>query len=168
MKFISSNMYRTSLFRLLSFVFMLLLDVSITSSFFRTFKNSFRFFSHALGHLKCCPRFVFFFLGKQRWRSGENTCLLPMWPGWLTFLLVFSGYSGFPLSVHKNQLLPNTISNWNAQTRAYWELKAITSIELIFRDLRERGPEKGWQNVHFYEGKNDGLSTLVPPIWLTI
>ena len=80
----------------------------------------------------------------------------------------FSGYSGFPLSVYKNQLLPNTISNWNAQTGAYWDLKAISSVELIFRDLRERGPEKGWQKVCFYEGKNDGLSTLLPAIWLTI
>ena len=120
---------------------MLLLDVSITSIFFRTFKNSFQIISQVLGHLKCCPRFVFFFLGKQRWRSGKNTCLLPMWHGWLTFLLVFSGYSGFPLSVYKNQLLPNTISNWNAQTRAYFNspesnpLGQITRISFIVNYL---------------------------------
>ena len=53
--------------------------------------------------------------GEQGWRSGANTHLPPMWPGfdsrsrchmWVEFLLgsrlcferFFSGYSGFPLS----------------------------------------------------------------------
>ena len=47
-------------------------------------------------------------VGVQEWRSGESTCLPPMWPGfdsqtvgsvcWFSALHreVFSGYSGFP------------------------------------------------------------------------
>ena len=59
------------------------------------------------------------FCGEQGWRSGENTRLPPMWPGfkswrrrhmWVEFVVgslpcsvrFFSGCSGFPLSL-KNQ-----------------------------------------------------------------
>ena len=57
---------------------------------------------------------------EQGWRSGESTCLPPMWPGfksrhrrhnmWVEFVVgslpcserFFSGYSGFPLSSKTN------------------------------------------------------------------
>ena len=59
-------------------------------------------------------------LGSKGWRSGESTCLPPMWPGfksrhqriimWFEFVVgslfcserFFSGYSGFPLSSKTN------------------------------------------------------------------
>ena len=58
-------------------------------------------------------------MGEQGWRSGENTRLPPMWPGfksrhqrhmWVEFVVgsllcserFFSGYSGFPLSSETN------------------------------------------------------------------
>ena len=153
-------MFRTSLFRLLSFILMLLSDVSITSSFFRTFKNSFQLFSQVMEHLTCCPSFVFFFLGKQGCAVvrtlASHQCDTG---GWLSSWFypsrdrLFSGYSSFHLSVQKQQLLPNTISNWNAETRAYWELKAITLVELIFRDFWERGPQKNDRTFVFIKGK---------------
>ena len=58
-------------------------------------------------------------LGEQEWRSGESTCLPPLWPGfdsltrrhmWVEFVVgsrpcsrgFFSGFSGFPPSTKTN------------------------------------------------------------------
>ena len=72
-----------------------------------------------------------FNLGEQRWRSGESTCLPPMWPGfdsrtrrhmWAEFVVgsrpCSEGFSpGTPVFLPPQKpTFPNSNSTWNART----------------------------------------------------